>query len=411
MTASRSRVNVPLLNNRKDPVDSPSLQSNLMQAPVGQILTHEGRELALVDLGQEVSTALRASWSTDRPFQSGGVVDSTWVLPTLGAGSTAVSSLLAGNVFLATANPATLMTIGSGVGSAVVGPTGIIAQAPFVAASSALMPVVAPVMLFTTVSSVMLCARLDRAQQTLGRLAEVVERIRALLDAEDYARFETAAEHIDEIRSEFEHARRFASDVPDRLSRVDHEVGVLRSKYGLLMTGTVDSEDSARMAVSDLNRFFLASLYDIQIDVLQLHLALQNDPDVVEFRLSRLRGKLEGYGGDFRQVLEDDRVGEYHRELKGGLAKSRLGRLGRGLRLPFGGEPAARVRSVRGIRKNFDAGQRRVEQWVKSLDAATDESRQESVVFYREADGDRALRAYHTGEVRVAQIPEEDEGS
>ena len=200
-------------------MDNPSLQGDLVRAPVGQILTLEGRELALVDLGHEASIALRASWSGDQPFQSGGVVDSTWLLPTLGAGSTAASSLLAGNVFLATANPATLITIGSGVGSAVVvAPTGIIAQAPFVAASSALMPVVAPVMLFTTVSSVMLCARLDRAQQTLGRVFDVVERIRALLDAEDYARFETAAEHIDEIRSEFEHARRFASDVPDRLS-------------------------------------------------------------------------------------------------------------------------------------------------------------------------------------------------
>ena len=96
------------------------------------------------------------------------------------------------------------------------------------------------------------------------------------------------------------------------------------------------------MAVSDLNRFFLASLYDTQIDVLQLHLALQNDPDVVQFRLSRLREKLERYGEDFREVLEDDRVGEYHRELKGDLAKSRFGRLRRGLRLPFGGEPAAK---------------------------------------------------------------------
>ena len=385
-------------------MESLSLQVDPARDPVGQILTHDGRSIALVDLGRDASEALRASWSEDQPLQSGGVIDSTWLLPTLGAGSTAASSLLAGNVFLATANPATLMTIGTGVGTAVMGPTGIVAQAPFIAASSALMPVVAPVMLFTTVSSAMLCARLDRAQRTLGQLSEVVERVRRLLDAEDYARFETAAEHIDEIRSEFEHSRRFASDVPDRLARIDHDVGVLRSKYGLLMTGAVDSEDGARAAVSDLNRFFLASLYDIQIDVLQLHLALQNDPDVVEFRLSRLREKLERYGGEFRQVLDDDRVGAYHRELKGGLAKPRLARLPRGMRLPFGGETAAQVRRVRAIRKDFDAGQRRVEQWVEALEAATDESRRESVVFYREADGERALRAYHTGEVRVEAV-------
>ncbi len=372
--------------------------------PVGQILTHEGRSLALVDLGRDASKALRASWSTNQPPQSGGAIESSWVLPMLGAGSTAASSLMAGNVFLATVNPATLMTIGSGVGSAVMGPTGIVAQAPFIAASSALMPVVAPVMLFTTVSSVMMCDRLDRAQQTLGRLSEAVERVRDLLDAEDYARFETAAEQIDEIRSEFDHAGRFASDVPDRLARIDHDVGVLRSKYGLLMTGAVDSEDGARAAVSDLNRFFLASLYDIQIDVLQLHLALQNDHEVVEFRMSRLGEKLHRYGEDFRQVLVDDRIGSYHRELKGRLARSGLPRLLRHVRLPFRGEPAGEVRRIRVIRKQFDSGRRRVERWVEALEAATGESRRESVVFYREGDGAQALRAYRSGEVRVEAV-------
>lgn len=160
----------------------------------------KGRSITLVDLGRDASEALRASWSEDRPFESGGVIESGWLLPTLGAGSTVASSLLAGNVFLATANPASLMTIGTGVGSAVMGPAGIVGQAPFVAASSALLPVVAPVMLFTTVSSLLICARLDRAQTTLGEPADVVERVRRLLDAEDYARLETAAERIDEIR-------------------------------------------------------------------------------------------------------------------------------------------------------------------------------------------------------------------
>ena len=377
-----------------------TLTNGVPRNPVGQILTHDERSIALVDLGRDASIALRASWPTDQPFQSGGVVESTWLLPMLGAGSTAASSLMAGNVFLATANPATLMTIGSGVGSAVMGSTGIVAQAPFIAASSALMPVVAPVMLFTTVSSVMMCARLDRAQRTLGRLYEVVERVRRLLDAEDYARFETAAERIDEIRSEFEHCRRFASDVPDKLARIDHDVGVLRSKYGLLTAEAVDSEDAAQAAVSDLNRFFLASLYDVQTDVLQLYLAIQNDPDVVEFRQSRLREKIERYGGDFRQVLEDDWLGAYHRELKEALSKSgwRLPR-----RLGFGA-PKARLRKVRAIRKDFNACQARIHRWVEASGTITEESRRRGVVFFREAHGERALRAYHTGEVRVEGV-------
>ena len=56
----------------------------------------------MIDLGREASDALRASWPATRPFQSAGVIESTWLPPLLGAGSTAASSLLAGNVFLAT---------------------------------------------------------------------------------------------------------------------------------------------------------------------------------------------------------------------------------------------------------------------------------------------------------------------
>ena len=379
------------------------LRQDIPRDPVGQVLTYEGRSIALVDLGRDASDALRASWSTARPFQSGGVIESTWLLPMLGVGSTTASSLLAGNVFLATANPATLMTIGTGVGSAVMEGGRIVAQKPFIAASGALMPVMAPMMLFTTVSSVMMCARLDHVQRTLGRLFEVVESVRCLLDADDYARFETAAERIDDIRSEFERCQRFASDVPGKLSLVAHDVSVLRSKCGLLMTGEVHSEADAKSAVSSLNRFFLASLYDVQVDLLQLYVALQDDPDVVEFRQSRLREKVERYGKDFRQLLNDDPIGDFHRTLKRDVDESWWPSLPRDWRHPFGGELATRVRNVRAIRKDFNSVQARIKRWIEAFEAATDESREQSIVFYREPDGERPLRAYHTRDVRLEQ--------
>ncbi|MCY4662052.1 MAG: hypothetical protein OXF93_19940 [Acidobacteria bacterium] len=377
------------------------LRQDVPRDPVAQVLKYKGSPIALVDLGRDASEALRAAWSTDRPFQSGGVIESAWLLPMVGVGSPAASSLFAGNVFLATANPATLMTIGTGVGSAVMEGGKIVAQAPFVAASSALMPVVAPMLLFATVSSVMICARLDRVQRSLGRLFDVVEAVRRHLDAEDYARFETAVEQIEDIRSEFEHCQSFASDVPDKLSRIEDRVSLLRSKYGLLMTRDVHSEDDARSAVSDLNRFFLASLCDLQVDLLQLHLALQNDSAVVEFRQSRLQKKIERYGKDFRRTLDADPIGAFHRKLKGDLAESRWRYLPRGWRRPFGGERVTRVRSVRAIRRDFNAVQARIKSWIEAFEAATDESREQSIVFYREPDGERALRAYHTRDVRL----------
>ena len=305
-------------------MEIPDLPHEVPHGPVGQILTYkEDRQIALVDLGREASDALRASWPTARPFDSGGVIESAWLLPMLGAASPVTASLLAGNVFLATANPATLMTIGTGVGSAVMGPTGIVATAPFVAATGALIPVVAPLMLFTTVSSVIIGARLDRMQKTLGRLFEVVEDVRRLMDAEDYARFESAAEQIEEIRSEFEHGQRFAADVKIKLALVKRDVKHLRQKYGYLLRGDINSEDNARSAVSDLSRFYLASLFDIQVDLLRLYLALQDDPDFAEYRQSRLREKIERYCTDFRDILDDDRIGAYHRKLKEELAGSK----------------------------------------------------------------------------------------
>ena len=42
-----------------------------------------------------------------------------------------------------------------------------------------------------------------------------------------------------------------------------------------------------------------------------------------------------------------------------------------------------------------------MERWIDATDAATDESRGQSVVFYREPGGERPLRAYPTHDVRL----------
>ena len=121
------------------------LDDETPQHPKGEIREFKGQKLGVIDFGPDLSRDLRRQIDKNiltrgKPFESGGMLD-TACLPMVGAGSAATSALLAGNVFLATANPATLMQIGTGVGSAVVGPGGIIAQAPFVAASGAILPV------------------------------------------------------------------------------------------------------------------------------------------------------------------------------------------------------------------------------------------------------------------------------
>ena len=75
-------------------------------------------------------------------------------------------------------------------------------------------------MLFTAVSSVMMCAHLDWVQRTLGRLDDAVESVRRFMDAEDYGRFEAAAEGIEDIRYQSEQRNRFADDVKFTLAMV-----------------------------------------------------------------------------------------------------------------------------------------------------------------------------------------------
>ena len=293
-------------------MDILGLRQEIPQDPIGQVLTRDGHpDLAVIDLGRDVSEALRNSWPPTRPFQSGGAIDSSWLLPLLGAGSTAASSLFAGNVFLATANPATLMTIGAGVGSAVMGPTGIIAQAPFVAATTALMPlmpVVAPVMLFMTVSSVMTGARLDRVQRALGALAEGLERVHRRMEAEDYARLVHAAEQLDEVGSQFEHSLRFTDGMKTELVSARSEVKWLRRKFGHLAMTEIRSEHDARVAVLDINLFVLSTLTDLRADALRLQLTLQDDPHYAARREAVLCKKVEQCADTFREMLDRNPV-------------------------------------------------------------------------------------------------------
>ena len=390
----------------EDIVEILGLRQELPREPVGQIFTHAGHpEIAVVDLGLDVSETLRNSWDPGRPFESGGTIESAWLQPLFGAGSTAASSLLAGNVFLATANPATLMTIGAGVGSAVMGPTGIVAAAPFVAASSALLPVVAPVMLFMTVSSMITGARLDRMQKTLGALSEILERVHHLMEAEAYATFQSATKHLDEIRSQFEHSQRFTDGMKSQLVQARGDLKRLHYQYGPLTNREIRSENDARMAMSDINLFFLSSLMDIRADELRLYLTLQDDPGYAEHCQVELRGKVEQCQDTFRALLDKDPIDGFHKALQRDLSRVMPYHLLSQFEMWFGGGLPARIRKIETIREAFKPIRERIERWTGAFESATGAAcEQQSIVVYRERDGERRLHAHHTRDLRLQQV-------
>lgn len=111
-------------------------------------------ELAVFDfqgeLREKILANLREGYLTTGSYVSGAKAVSpqgAMSLAVAGAatGATAGSAAFSSTLYMATADPATLMTLGNGVGAAVMGTGGIVGQAPFIAVASSL-PVVAPVL-------------------------------------------------------------------------------------------------------------------------------------------------------------------------------------------------------------------------------------------------------------------------
>ena len=77
---------------------------------------------------------------------------------------------------------------------------------------------------------------------------------------------------------------------------------------------------------------------------------------------SRLEEKRRRYADDFRQVLDSDPVGAYHRKLKGDLAESRWNYFRRGLPRPFrGGVGRKKWGNVRAIRRDDHSARAQIE--------------------------------------------------
>lgn len=372
--------------------------------PVGQVLASDGHpSVAVVDLGRDISAALRTSWDDGRPFESGGVIDSVWLQPLFAAGSTAASSLAAGNVFLATANPQTLMVIRDGLASAIMGDGGrIIGHAPFIAAGSAIQPVVAPVMLFMTVSSLITGARLDRMQRTLGTLSEDLARVRQVTEAGTYADFQSAKDGLDGIWSQFEHSQRFTDGMKAELVQARLVMNRLHHQYGYLLTSRkIGSVNDAKTAVADINLFFLSSLMDIRADVLRLFLTLQDDPKYAEHRQAALHAKFEQTNRKLKTLLKKGPIEGFHSELQRELAGEPFYDLPSRLQRWFGGGLPKRIREVETIRDDFKPIRERIERWTSASDSATGAAYEQSIVVYRELDGERALHARHTQDLRL----------
>ena len=359
-----------------------------------------GQELALVDLGRSLSSELIADMDRQvlaigKPLKSGGPIG-TACLPIAGAGAGAAvaSSLAAGNVFLATVNPATLMTLGSGVGSAVMSATGggIVAQAPFIAASSALAPVVAPLLLFSTFSSMMMSVRFDRIERTMFGMKEALDYLLKDKIFEDMARFLSASERLSDIHEEYRSGPGFTDEMKMRLALVESDVNVLRHKHHALATSRVDSAVAAKLSEIDKRLFVAASIADANVDQLRLLLALQDNPADATRSCSRLEKKVEKYEVDFNALATTGPTDEYRNSLR----KSIDGMKWWNWNVFQRRERRKNEKEIGELDRLTD-----VKSWEGESGAPTDPASNYSLVFWRENDGKGKLRAHYTADYQL----------
>ena len=358
-----------------------------------------GQELAVVDLGCSLSSELIADMdrrvlAIGTPLKSGGPIG-TACLPIAGAGAGAAvaSSLAAGNLFLATANPATLMTLGGGVGSAVVSSAGVITgQAPFIAASGALFPVVAPILLFSTFSSMMMSVRFDRIERTLFGMKEALDYLLKDKIFEDMARFLSASERLSDIHEEYRNGPGFTDEMKMRLALVERDVNVLHYKHHALATSRVDSVVAAKLSEIDKRLFVAASIADAKVDQLRLLLALQDNPADVVRSWSRLEKKVEKYEADLDALAASSPTGEYRNSLRKSIDRMKWWN-----RNVFQREERRKnEKEISELDRLTD-----VKSWEGESGAVTDPASNYSLVFWRESDGKGKLRAHYTADYQL----------
>lgn len=359
--------------------------------------------LVLVDLGKEsrklldqIDLQIR---TTGRPFKNGGAL-ATASLPI--AGAAAVASLNAGNVFVTSAAPNTLMKAASGgVYSAVVSRSSgqIVAQAPFLpigAGTTALTSAAAPLLLISAISALPLAVALHRSDRQLAKLQEEYGELLARDRAEDHARFRCACERLQDLRDEYRNGLGFTDEMKVRLALVEQEVNILLHKYlALTRARKVEESASARLYHEERRLLVLASFAAIQVDHHRLLLALQDNWSDVERSRRESEKRVEEYAAALRSLVESDPTREYRQELQDKAdSMRRWTKL-----LPW--SPKLKAEKALDELRELERGS---ESTAKSITSPEAPDSQHSMVIWKEKTGgghDGPVRAFYTSDLKL----------
>ena len=282
-------------------------------------------ELAVFELQGELrdlllSSLKRGHLEAGRYTPDARALSSQTMLSMLATGSaaagTAVSAGLSSSLYMATADPSTLMTIGSGVGSAVVGSGGITAQAPFIAVGSTL-PVVAPMMAMQALTAAVTLQQFKQVDQKLDTIKKKLDEAVAREEATITAELLSASDIADEVYRHFQANGEFSNDMLIRLAMAERDVRrvALRARFLVDAHTIEDATDEVKIhrANYDAQSAMLATFLELRVAYLRLSVDMQENPKSVPDSVEQLQVTLEDGAALWDQLLH--RSSEIKKEL------------------------------------------------------------------------------------------------
>ncbi len=320
------------------------------------------------------------------------------------AGATALSAAFSSTLFMATANPATLMTLGSGVGSAVMGASGIVAQAPFIAVASSL-PVVAPILAIQALTTAVMMQQFKQVDRKLDAIKGTLDKAIARAEATHAGELLAASRIVDDVYSQYSLEGSFSHDMLVRLALAERDVRALAARFRQLVAarGTTNVDDLAdvQQANYDAHSAMLASFVELRISYLRVCVDMQENPKSANSSMERLKAVIDD-GIVFWQQLQD-RSRALKNEILG--LEEKLRDMNWAARNFPGGEGAAlekelakrnaaytsTMESEREIMSEFHSLIESARATRKALDAPASEATSPTLVYWKDETGEHSF--------------------
>ena len=251
-------------------------------------ITGHTRDAIIASLMNSLATT--GKYTPDARAVSSQVLGSTASTVTAVA-STVASATIAPTLFMATANPATLMQLGSGVGSAVMGASGIAAQAPFIPVAASL-PVVAPLALMGVVNTAVTMRQFQAVNAKLDTIANTLTDLLARADITQIAGLIAASKTLGDITEEYGELGHFTPSMTARFAVAEQSLAAVARRQELLLLSAesraLETDTPIDDVIRDVNAAGLAYITEVQVHALHVALALQECPALVTKRTQHL---------------------------------------------------------------------------------------------------------------------------